>query len=74
MFVSWFGFFHFYKMCIRDRVSTLPRSTFAKQLITQAVSQLNSLSETLALIRQQMLSLASEMCIRDSMYTATARD
>lgn len=43
--------------CIQ--VSTLPRSTFAKQLITQAVSQLNSLSETLALIRQQILSLAS---------------
>lgn len=41
--------------CIQ--VSTLPRSTFAKQLIIQAVSQLNSLSETLALIRQQMLSI-----------------
>lgn len=42
-------------------VNTLPNNSAAKLLIAQAVSQLNTITETLAVIQKEMLSLSSQL-------------
>jgi len=43
----------------RIHVSTLPKSNLTKQLITQAVLQLNTVAETLATLKREMLYLSA---------------